>query len=151
MKGSINIRQAIPADLNEMVELLRQLFAIEVDFEFDPVRQRRGLSMLLNHPESVLMVAEEGRKVIGMVSLQTLISTAEGAPVGLIEDLVVEEGYRGQGVGRLLLGELLRLAEERGLKRVQLLADRTNTPALEFYARHGWSTTQLIALRYPLP
>lgn len=151
MKKGLNIRQAIPADLNEMVELLRQLFSIELDFDFDTARQRRGLSMLLAHAESLLVVAEKERKVIGMVSMQTLVSTAEGGPVGLIEDLVVDEAHRGQGIGNLLLDHLLQLGVERGLKRVQLLADRTNTPALEFYAKRGWSSTQLIVLRHYTP
>ena len=30
---------------------------------------------------------------------------------------------------------------------MQLLADRTNHPALDFYRRQGWQHTQLICLR----
>jgi hypothetical protein len=38
-------------------------------------------------------------------------------------------------------------ADRHGLTRLQLLADRNNRPALDFYARLGWRQTQLICLR----
>jgi hypothetical protein len=38
-------------------------------------------------------------------------------------------------------------AWQRGARRLQLLADRTNQTALAFYACHGWEPTQLVVLR----
>jgi GNAT superfamily N-acetyltransferase len=37
-------------------------------------------------------------------------------------------------------------ARERGVKRLELLADRNNSPALEFYRKLNWQSTQLICL-----
>ncbi|CAI8784433.1 GNAT family N-acetyltransferase [Methylococcus capsulatus] len=143
----ILIRPAETRDIEAMVELLGTLFSIEADFTFDPDRQRRGLALLIGSSADRVLVAECEGRVIGMCSVQTLISTAEGGPVGLVEDMVVARAFRGKGIGRRLLGEIERWAADAGLTRLQLLADRTNEPALTFYDRRGWERTALIGLR----
>jgi GNAT superfamily N-acetyltransferase len=65
-------------------------------------------------------------------------------------DVVVAEGFRGRGVASGLLAALLDWARERGATRAQLLADRGNAPALEFYRTLGWQPTQLGAWRIGL-
>ena len=72
--------------------------------------------------------------IVGMATLQLLISTAEGGTAGVIEDLVVSESMRGQGIGQALLNHLCGWAEGQGITRLQLLADRDNQAALDFYA-----------------
>jgi GNAT superfamily N-acetyltransferase len=51
-------------------------------------------------------------------------------------------------VGRRLVNALVEWAADRGLTRLQLLADDRNRPALDFYRKMGWHTTQLLCLRY---
>jgi GNAT superfamily N-acetyltransferase len=131
-----------------MVGLLGALFAIEADFTPAPERQRRGLSRLLEAPARCgVLVAEVEGRVLGMITIQLLVSTAEGGDSGLVEDLVVDAAHRGAGLGRRLLDAAVEWARARGAARVQLLADRENAPALGFYDRLGWRRTQLVALR----
>jgi GNAT superfamily N-acetyltransferase len=144
---SCHIRFALESDIPDLVALLQDLFAIEADFQGDPLKQEQGLRLLLENPGGQIFVAEERGRVIGLCTLQVLISTAEGGAVGLIEDVVVASDRRGCGVGRRLLAALETWAKQRGLTRLQLLADRTNRPALDFYRRLDWQETQLIALR----
>jgi GNAT superfamily N-acetyltransferase len=51
------------------------------------------------------------------------------------------------GIGRLLMSHMEQWARKKGMTRMQLLADRTNTNALAFYEKIGWRATQLICLR----
>lgn len=141
------IRPARPADLDALVDLLRMLFAVEADFDFDAARQHQGLAMLLAHEAAVILVAEAAGLVIGMCSGQLTISTAEGGFALLVEDVVVAEPWQGKGVGRALLAALEQWAAERKIGRLQLLADRNNAAALEFYRRLGWQGTELICQR----
>lgn len=145
----MEIRNATPEDTEALVGLLAELFALEADFAPDPERQRRGLALMLDGclKHKCVKVAVRGGLVVGMVCVQTLVSTAEGGMVGLVEDMVVRPDHRGRGVGRRLLEAAGQWAETRGLLRLQLLADRENRPALDFYVRCGWRTTQLICLR----
>jgi len=143
----ILIRQAEDCDLHSLVALLEILFAIEEDFTFAPERQLLGLQLLLATPAARVIVAEAAGRVVGMCSGQLLVSTAEGAMSLLVEDLVVEENYRGRGTGRRLLAAIAGWAADYGVCRLQLLADRHNLPALKFYERQGWQLSQLICLR----
>jgi ribosomal protein S18 acetylase RimI-like enzyme len=145
----IVIRDAEPSDLEALVELLAQLFSIEADFEVDPQRQRRGLARLMDGCQKhacIKAAVVEGR-VVGMCSAQTLVSTAEGGTVALLEDMVVAPPWQGRGIGRDLIGSVIQWALLRGASRLQLLADRNNHPALAFYEKTGWRTTDLICLR----
>ncbi len=144
----ISIRKATAADVEALVLLLADLFSIEADFRPDVERQRRGLALLLAAPaQGLVLVAERGGAVVGMVTVQLVVSTAEGAQSGLVEDMVVTSGERGRGVGRRLLEVAESWARERGATRLQLLADRENGPALRFYERMGWRGTRLVCLR----
>jgi GNAT superfamily N-acetyltransferase len=147
---SPTIRPAVQDDLDAMVSLLQALFAIEQDFQTDPDRQRRGLALFLDGcgKHRRLLVAEINAEVIAMASIQILVSTAEGGPVGLVEDLVVQKAWRGRGVGRLLLKAVSDWAANHNLTRLQLLADSGNQSAIAFYRNVGWQVTQLICLRH---
>lgn len=145
----ITIRTAELGDIDALILLLAELFQIEEDFQIDPTKQRAGLELLLDSDNGQIFVAQENDsgQIIAMCSVQILISTAEGAKVGMVEDLIVSAAYRGQGIGKKLLRHLEKWAQQQGLKRLQLLADKNNQPGLDFYARQEWQTTQLIALR----
>ena len=141
------IRPAKREDLEAMLLLLQQLFSIEEDFYFDAARQRKGLELLLDSPSSAIMVAEKEDSVIAMGTAQLVISTAEGRPSLLVEDVVVKPSRQKQGIGSQLLQTLADWGTGKGARRMQLLADKTNSPALDFHQHEGWQQTQLICLR----
>ena len=145
----ITLRKAKAADIPQLVELLKELFMLEADFDFDPEKQTAGLNLLLNSEKDCVLVAHlpGDNKVLGLCSVQTLISTAEGGWVGLLEDLIVAADFRHQGIASRLVAEAVAWAESQGLKRLQLLADKNNGLALNFYHKQGWQTTKLVCLR----
>lgn len=147
MKETI-IRKAKITDIDSLAELLAVLFTIETDFNGDTDLQKSGLSLMLERPDqSCILVAEHNNIIIGMCTGQLLASTAEGGLKVLIEDLVVKEDHRNSGIGSRLLSEIEKWAISCGVKRLDLLADRNNTPALNFYRKEKWNTTELIALQ----
>ena len=142
------VRLAAPQDLPDLVALLTKLFAEEADFAPEPARQRRGLAAILAAPEAArILVAEHDGRCIGMVSLLSTISTAEGGPAAWLEDMVVHPDFRGAGVGSLLLAAALDDCRGRGVTRVTLLTDRANTRAQELYERHGFVGSEMIPMR----
>ena len=99
----VTIRRANHGDLNLMCALLEQLFSLEADFSVDRQRQIKGLKMMVAQDGARLLVAEAAGRVVGMCSGQVVVSTAEGGPAVLVEDVVVDNRWRGLGIGRLLL------------------------------------------------
>ncbi len=143
------IRNARHEDIPALAALLAQLFAIETDFTIDVERHRRGLALMIDGcgKHRCVKAAEAEGGVVGMGTAQLLISTAEGGPVALVEDIIVDPPWRGQGIGRQLVDALEAWAWTHGATRLQLLADRTNFSALDFYDHIGWRPTRLICLR----
>lgn len=144
------IRPARISDLPALVDLLCQLFTIETDFVVNPARHARGLRLLLRHAQrgtAAVLVAQVGDEVVGMATVQTVISTAEGARSGWIEDVVVRDGWRRSGIGGLLMDEIRSWARRAGVTRLQLLADQRNHPALDFYQHRGFGRSHMVCLR----
>jgi GNAT superfamily N-acetyltransferase len=141
-------RRATIADIEAMTGLLYQLFSIEEDFTFNAENQKKGLALIIESEQSaVALVAEHEGKVIGMLTAQTNISTAEGGIAAVLEDMVIEKSLRGKGIGKQLMQAMKQWAIEKGIKRLQLLADKTNTPALAYYNKLGWKETKMFCLR----
>lgn len=145
--NQFNIDVAKLEDIPALVELLAALFSIEADFKPDVAKQVQGLRMLILSPETgVIKVARDtDGLVIGMVSAQLVISTAQGAPSAWVEDMIIDEKHRGVGLGKALLNDALAWAKQKGASRAQLLVDIENEPALGYYQHLGWETTQLQA------
>jgi Leucine-rich repeat (LRR) protein/GNAT superfamily N-acetyltransferase len=148
MKTGITIEKAAKADLPHMAKLLSILFAIEQDFEIDFDKQLSGITKLFLHEGTDLLVAKHEGNVVGMVTMQRLISSAEGDYVGQIEDLVVRDDYRKMGVGSRLINKMRFMAQEYGYKRIQLVADLDNENALQFYTRRGFRRTNLTVFHF---
>lgn len=127
-----------------MAELLHELFCIEVDFTPHYETQAEGLRLLLASKRAEIFVAEINGEVVGMCTMQIMISTAKGREVCQVEDVVVDVEHRGKGIGSSLLRRVEEWAFTHGLGRIQLNADRDNHPALGFYRRQGWRQTNLI-------
>lgn len=147
MLANYHIRRAHYNDIPELIKLLGMLFSLESDFSIDEAKQMKGLEkMLADTANRCIMVALVNQRIAGMCTAQILVSTAEGGLVVLIEDLVVDKENRRKGIGRDLLLSMENWAIEKGALRLQLLADRNNIPALEFYKSMSWNNTQLICL-----
>ena len=144
---SIRIEPAIASDIDSLIFLLDVLFSIEQDFKPNALAQRRGLEMLLAQPERgrIFVARHATDGIVGMVSAQLVISTAIGAPSAWIEDMVLREAFRNQGLGKALLLAARDWATGQGARRLQLLADADNTPALDFYRHLDWQPTRLFA------
>jgi len=141
-------RKANGADIDMLVSLLKELFALEADFTFNAKLQKQGLALLLqNRDTACIMVAETEGRVVGMCTAQLVVSTAEGAQSAWVEVLFVNAAYHRPQIGTQLLQAVEQWAVRKGATRLQLLADRDNRSALDFYHKKGWSLTQLICLK----
>lgn len=139
---------ATTADLPAMADLLEELFTLESDFRPDRAAQLRGLGLILDNPAlGRLFVLRVDGKVAGMANALITVSTALGAPVLLLEDVIVSRAHRGQGLGRRLIEHVLAWARQQGLKRVTLLADKDNAPALAFYDKLGFEPSAMVVRR----
>jgi len=142
------IIEAVHADLPALGSLLHELFTMESDFEPDAARQDAGLRLILDNPAlGRIFVLRAGEAVVGMANALVTVSTAEGALVLLLEDVIVAGSWRGKGLGARLVNHVLSWARAQGYSRVTLLADRQNASALRFYEKLGFRESAMRVYR----
>jgi GNAT superfamily N-acetyltransferase len=81
-------------------------------------------------------VAERDGEIVGMSLFYLRYSTWKGKRLYL-EDLIVKESFRGQGLGKALFEKTLQTCKERGYSGMVWQALDWNEPALEFYRSYN--------------
>jgi GNAT superfamily N-acetyltransferase len=137
-----------PADIAQLVELLRILFSQEAELSPDPQKQRRALEIILADPARArIYVARDGEQVIAMAALHFTTSTAEGGKVAWFEDCIVRPEQRRKGIGSALLEYVIAQARAEGALRVMLLTDGDNARAQALYRRFGFAESSMLPMR----
>src|SRR5207244_7829223 len=108
------IEPATAEDLDELSDLLGELFSEESDFRPNKDKQLRGLRLIFEQPNrGRVFVLRKNRSIVGMINLLFTISTAEGGFVVLLEDLIIHQEYRGHGYGSMLLEYAINFANQK--------------------------------------
>ncbi len=143
-----SVRLATVSDIPSMVQLLRFLFAQEAEFEPSTKRQTKGLKTLMASPDrGRVLVYDDERQIVGMVTLLYSVSTALGGVVAVLEDMIVLPDARERGVGRRLIAAAIDQCRSDGCRRITLLTDQDNTTAQAFYERAGFSRSSMVPFR----
>ncbi|HWP42771.1 MAG TPA: GNAT family N-acetyltransferase [Blastocatellia bacterium] len=87
------------------------------------------------------LVAELEGSVVGFACLRITRSLCYDFALAELTELYVEEGYRRRGVGRALVEQAERLAQERGAASLILLVGRENLSGQEFYRSIGYQVS----------
>lgn len=62
-------------------------------------------------------------------------------PLAWIFDVTIRDGFRGRGIGRVLLHDMMARCKEKGFEQIGLQVMTHNTRAIEFYRREGFAPT----------
>ena len=130
----INIRDAICFDAPVIAALIQEL--AKSMGEPSPITPAYVLSYL-GFPGCNILLAEQRGQVAGLLSYSVRPSLYHNGDTALIEELVVRDTWRGQGLGGELLKELLKRLEATGCVEVSVTSMPENQGALRFYRAHG--------------
>ncbi len=131
------LRLATKQDMPRVLELIREL-AI---FEREPDAVEVTLADLETdgfgeQPKFVCFAAEINHKVEGIALVYPRYSTWKGEVLHL-EDLIVSEKCRGEGLGTQLLDAVVKYGKENSVRRISWEVLDWNEPAIEFYEKKG--------------
>ncbi|MEV5966204.1 GNAT family N-acetyltransferase [Kribbella sp. NPDC051952] len=107
---------------------------------------RPTLSRLVSHEANTVLVARIEDRIVGTLTLVTFPSLS-----GLrarIEDVVVDESTRGQGIGAILTQEALHQARSAGARTVDLTSRPDRAAANHLYQRLGFAPRTSNIYRY---
>lgn len=126
----IEAREVTPELIEAMESLIPQLSSSNPPPNFEV------LSKIVQSEASTLFIAESEGKIVGSLTLALFL-----IPTGLrawIEDVVVDESARGQGVGEALNQAAINHAQSAGAKTVDLTSRPSREAANRLYKRIGF-------------
>lgn len=143
MTAHVSVRRAEPDDAQPLVALARAVGAepegwlITRNSWRSVGDERRYLKALRRHAGAAVYVAEtEGGEVVGRLSVARDVHPASRHVADL--GLMVAAGHRRRGIGKALLDQAVRWAQETGVTKLELHVFPHNEPAIALYERFGF-------------
>ncbi len=126
------IRPAILCDAEAIARLSNQLGYPSTEEE--TAQRLLHLNSQIGH---AVYVAQADGRLIGWLHIYVNHSLLADTPAE-VAGLVIDEKYRGRGVGRVLMEQAERWARERGCRSVRLRSNVLRSRAHAFYERLGY-------------
>jgi len=126
----MNIRKLEKNDINQVIEIWTNSFSRNFDKPINP--------NYLSDPNSITIVMSEENIVIGVATLHIIKKLTR--ILGLIEDVAVNKNYRGLGIGKKLVKELLKIGNEKNCDKIVLSSSEKNS---KFYEKIGFQKNEL--------
>ena len=161
-KMDISFREYTDNDKKLLTELVMKL----MDFVIltDPIKRIRrmpgydevGIKRLLNKinkNKGKIFFVQNNKKVIGVavcfIVKQSKENLLEVVPtkLGQLEELYLEEEYRGKGIGRLMLEHVQKYLKSRGCDTLWLTVFAHNKNARDFYIQEGFIEREIGMLK----
>lgn len=133
MEKKITVRAASLTDSSAMYLLNRD----GLGYDYAPEKTKERLEAVLGNPEYKVFIAEMDGNVAGYIHGADYHCTYCD-PLKNILALVVDEKYRGTGVGRALITALEQWSRDCGCAGVRLVSGHNRTGAHKFYEACGY-------------
>ena len=132
----ISIRKGKQEDIPELFRLIRELAAFE-NATAEVTLTVEELSSAFSDAEKAFdfFVAEQNNKILGIALFYDTFSTWKGKSMHL-EDLIVEQKHRHQGVGKALLQQVINEADRKNVNRLSWQVLDWNKNALTFFQKY---------------
>lgn len=145
MTDAVMLREATADDLPAVLALYAQPGLDDGDV-LGPEQAREVFAQFARYPSYRLFVAcDAADRVLGSYALLVMHNLAHrGTPSAIVEDVVVDQTCRSQGIGRRMMEHARTLAREAGAYKLALSSNQKRERAHAFYEslgfqRHGIS------------
>ena len=130
------IRPIEPADADAAAGL-----ALQLGYQRPAAAVRHWIENMPASGDQVAFVACLGAQVAGWIEV-SVQKHLQSEPYALISGLVIREGLRGKGIGRLLCERAEQWAWNAGVTTVRVTSRSTRTDAHRFYLKGGYRKTK---------
>ncbi len=136
-RNKMKIYEATISDLEGLADVFnnyRMFYRQESNVEGAKIFLRNRIE----REESIIFVAVEDGKYLGFTQLYPSFSSISMKELWILNDLFVQEGKRGAGIGKKLLEAAKTFALENGAKGLKLQTEIDNISAQRLYAENGY-------------
>lgn len=135
--ADIQIRKGVESDLPQVLQLIEELAiyeraAGEVEVTVEEMRNWGfGSDKVFE-----FFVAEQAGDIVGIALYYYKYSTWKGKCL-FLEDLIVTEQFRRYGLGSKLFDEVVQVAKQQQVRRMEWQVLEWNEPAINFYKKYN--------------
>ena len=126
----MKIRELAKSDYNQVIELWTKSLSNKFDNQINTDH--------VSDPSSITLVSVDNNTITGVASLYIIKKLTR--TLGLIEDVAVNENYRGKGIGKKLVEKLIGIATEKKCDKTVLNSSEQNS---EFYKKIGFEINEI--------
>lgn len=105
--------------------------------DFDDFWNYNVLKEEIESSNSKYIVAKIDNKVIGFAGIKIIMDEAD------IMNIVTKKTFRNQGIGTLLLDNLISIAHKLQLSSISLEVNEENSPAIHLYEKFGFQNLSI--------
>jgi|SRR3977135_2461872 ribosomal protein S18 acetylase RimI-like enzyme len=105
----------------------------------DPSQHKGSLADLQNIVQNnwtSMIVAKDEKRIIGMATIH--IVNNMGKRIAHVDDVVISDAYRRQGLGTKIICELIDVAKSRGVSQLRLTSRSARIAANKLYQQTGF-------------
>jgi GNAT superfamily N-acetyltransferase len=129
------IRKGLKTDLAQTLNLIKELAIYEkAPNEVTVTIQEMEEDGFGKNPIFNFFIAEIENKIVGIALYYIKYSTWKGKCV-FLEDIIITESFRQQGIGKKLFDEVAKVAKEMNAPRMEWQVLDWNEPAIKFYQK----------------
>ncbi|OHD25883.1 MAG: GNAT family N-acetyltransferase [Spirochaetes bacterium RBG_16_67_19] len=143
----MKIRKLLPGDLEALARLHRQFWDEASSLD----RMKARYEELASNPKYILLCATMDEVVVG--SVMGIVCDelyGECKPFLVMENLVVDAGFRRHGIGKALLSELEKKAREWKCSQILFITEADRKDAVSFYKSAGYNAQKHIGFKKSL-
>ena len=131
---NITLRPATEADFPEILGMIKELAL----FEKAPEKVTNSVEQMHREKDffRCIMAENEDGIIVGMALYFFAYYTWVGKSLYL-DDLYIKPDYRGNGIGTMLLKEIMKISKEEKCTRIRWQVLDWNTPAIDLYKKMG--------------
>ena len=133
----MTVREMQLDDLSEVMVIENENFSV-------PWTEMGFFSFFLRD-DTLFLVAEEDGKILGYMGIMMVLNEGE------ITSVSVSKYARRRGIGRALVGEMIRQMKNRGIRVLHLEVRKSNDPAIALYRSFGFVKDGERKLYYEAP
>ncbi|MBI4129732.1 GNAT family N-acetyltransferase [Candidatus Roizmanbacteria bacterium] len=138
----MNIRHAVISDREQVLQLLNEASR---EWKASDKPSEVGSSIyeeIIKREDTVIFVAEENNKLIGLVTFYLLPNIRHGWHRGHVEDFFVTKRMRGKKVGSKLFDAIKTYCRKHHIRVIKLDSSNENIDAHRFYEKNGGKQTE---------
>jgi ribosomal protein S18 acetylase RimI-like enzyme len=143
----MKIRKLLPGDLGALARLYKQFWGEEPSLD----KMKARFEELAANPKYIILCATINEVVVG--SVMGIVCDelyGECRPFLLMENLVVDAGFRRHGIGKALLSELEKQACDWKCSQILFITEADRKDAVSFYKSIGYNPTEHIGFKKSL-